>query len=286
MSLAIDDGLQASTPTCGAAGTAGSAEGTSNWCAASSRYRALRAVSSSWRPVATTRPWSRTTIWSASTTVANRCATTSVVRSFDAVRIARCNAALTVVRRDLGKPDDEPCHEVPAFAREIADRHLEATCLHILGTVHRRLGHHRRALDHLGEALELATALRTAPLPADTLADLARTHLDQGEYQPAQDYLQHALDLAEASGLRLTRARVLTHTAALALGEADPGRASACAEAALAICRETGYRPGEAYGESVLAQVRRLAGDLPGAERHARRAQMIVADLGMPEPVS
>lgn len=192
---------------------------------------------------------------------------------------------LTAVRRDLGKPDDEPCHEALAFARELADRHLEATCLHILGTVHRRLGHHRRALDHLGEALELATELRTAPLQADALADLARTHLDQGEHQPARTYLRRALDLAEASGLRLTRARVLTHTAALALGEADPTRATACAEAALSICRETGHRPGEAYGEAVLAQARRQAGDLPGAERHERRAQMIVTDLGVPEPV-
>src|SRR5690606_18319152 len=45
---------------------------TSSWCLASSRYSGVDATSSEWVPTPTTSPWSRTTMWSESTTVLRR----------------------------------------------------------------------------------------------------------------------------------------------------------------------------------------------------------------------
>ncbi|GIU86034.1 MAG: hypothetical protein KatS3mg009_0549 [Acidimicrobiia bacterium] len=77
----------------GAARQLAAAVGAPSADAHSRAYRPPRATSSSWVPSSTTRPWSTTTIRSASRAVCSRCAISTVVRPRAATPIARCTRA-------------------------------------------------------------------------------------------------------------------------------------------------------------------------------------------------
>ncbi|GLW68783.1 regulatory protein AfsR [Kitasatospora phosalacinea] len=183
----------------------------------------------------------------------------------DREAIARTN--LAVVQRALGQPGEaiRGIGEALPVHRRHRNRFSEAVALTCLSSAHTDLGDHAtgRLLAH--SALTTARAVRNRALEANAQLALGAAHLRARRAAEAATAHREALRLAEAAGDRHPQAAALSGLAA-ALLDTDPRAALRCAERALGLAREAGFRVLEGNALTVLAHVRTRLGD-PHAAR-------------------
>ncbi|MFB7950171.1 BTAD domain-containing putative transcriptional regulator [Kitasatospora phosalacinea] len=178
----------------------------------------------------------------------------------DREAIARTN--LAVVRRALGQPGEaiRGIGEALPVHRRHRNRFSEAVALTCLSSAHTDLGDHPTGQLLAHGALTAARAVRNRALEANAQLALGTAHFRA--HRPAEAAAAHreALRLAEAAGDRHPQAAALSGLAA-ALLDTDPRAALRCAEDALGLAREAGFRMLEGDALTVLARVRTRLGE-------------------------
>ncbi|MFF4339618.1 BTAD domain-containing putative transcriptional regulator [Kitasatospora sp. NPDC001540] len=182
----------------------------------------------------------------------------------DREAIARTN--LAVVRRALGQPGEairEIGEALPVHRRH-RNRFSEAVALTCLSCAHTDLGDHATGQLLAHSALTAARAVRNRALEANAQLALGSAYLRAHRAAEAATAHREALQSAEAAGDRHPQVAALSGLAA-ALLDTDPRAALRCAERALGLAREAGFRVLEGDALTVLAHVRTRLGDPPAA---------------------
>jgi tetratricopeptide (TPR) repeat protein len=164
-------------------------------------------------------------------------------------------------------------------ARNIDDRHAEASALTDLGTAQSDAGDYPAATTSLARALELYRGLGELLGVANSRTELNYVQSRTGDYSAATDSLIEALNLYRHLGDRLGEARVLTALGGVQVETDDYPAASVSLSRALQLYRDLQDRLGEAHVLNDLGIVRRETGDYPAAVAGLTQALKLYRDL-------
>jgi tetratricopeptide (TPR) repeat protein len=134
-------------------------------------------------------------------------------------------------------------------ARKRGYLRYEAEANVVLGSIHSTRGGSAPALKHYQQGRELAARSKARWVEIEAMIGQALVNDD------AQLALE-AVNSARQLDMRLSEAKALTALARVRLGEGLMTEARAAAEAALALHRELGSRPGQPQAEAVLSACR------------------------------
>lgn len=163
--------------------------------------------------------------------------------------------------------------------RQIGDRAGTMRALGNLGVVSERLGHYERALDHLHEALDLCHDGAPAG-EATALLNLGIVYGRLGRYDLSVDHLDRALALLRAAGNRGSEARALTNLGIVHARLGDSERALDRCQQALAIFRAAGSSDQEGYALTGIGVVHAQNGRYDQALELLRRAIDLFREAG------
>ncbi len=177
----------------------------------------------------------------------------------------------------------ELVHAANALAHELGTTRYELRALNVLASLNDDLGRQPVAIQHSQTALRVADASTDRYPYVQALIGLGAAHCHQGQQDNARAWIDKAIAESESSGYRMLLGLARAVLAEIQLGRGRAAEAIAEAGLALAIHRETGYRPAEA---DALALIGRAYGDEDPeqAERYAREAYALYAAMGMPVP--
>jgi DNA-binding SARP family transcriptional activator/Tfp pilus assembly protein PilF len=177
----------------------------------------------------------------------------------------------------------ELVHAANALARELGATRYELRALNVLASLNDDLGRQPVAIQHSQTALRVADASTDRYPYVQALIGLGAAHCHQGQHENARAWIDRAIAESDESGYRMLLGQARSVLAEIQLSRGRATEAIAEAELALAIHRETGYRPGEA---DVLALIGRGYGDddPAQAERYAREAYALYTEMGIPVP--
>lgn len=128
------------------------------------------------------------------------------------------------------------------------------------------------------EGAQLASRYADASLEVDHLKTLGWTNLNLGDRKAAAEALERGLSLARRSGSPVRIRSILGPLSDLRLWEGDLDEARALVQERIALSLETGSRGDEVYSQVWLADLERMAGNLPEAEKAADRALSLSRD--------
>jgi len=162
-------------------------------------------------------------------------------------------AAATSFQAALNEaPDDEPW--------------LKAEALCSLGSIENRQGRSLRALEILGQSLDVAVSADDPDAIARARMYLALAYKRLGSFVLARRHLQAALAIVRESGPRVGLAAILTNLAVLEDTLGDPDAASARGLEALEEFAATGHGEGSSSTLRLLGDVHTKRGELDKAE--------------------
>jgi tetratricopeptide (TPR) repeat protein len=131
-----------------------------------------------------------------------------------------------------------------------------AEILNRLGRVSLRLGEGEQAQKYLEAALEQAQLSGDHLLPARVLGNLGNAQALTGNSDEALKTLDRALQATRSAGDRLGTAKLLHNLARLHLKAGGRDWAEALARESYELSVEIGWREGEAFGATLLEQLR------------------------------
>jgi class 3 adenylate cyclase/tetratricopeptide (TPR) repeat protein len=144
-------------------------------------------------------------------------------------------------------------------------------------------------LGRFGEAradYELALEATRSPehprpwLEARALAALAQAYWHEDRYSETEAVLPQAFAAAEAAAADDVTARLLLTSGSIALGKGDSRQALSLHERALEVAEQSGDRESEALARHALAETRLVTGSFEDGLSEARRADVLLRDLG------
>lgn len=200
---------------------------------------------------------------------------------------ARALSSLSLVERSGGRLAEalDQAGRALALFRRLGDRSWEARTLTHLGWFQLSLGRPERALPELEAALALRREAGDRRGEAVTLHHLGRARADLGEKEAALELGRAGLAAARAAGDRAVEADVLELLGSLLANTsrpADRAEGRAGLEAALAIRRDLGHRPGEAAALQLLGELDLAAGEPAAARDRLAAALDLQRAIGLP----
>jgi tetratricopeptide (TPR) repeat protein len=173
--------------------------------------------------------------------------------------------------------------EAQALCQEAGNRSGEAEAVSQLGLVQQRQGRPEAAIEHQERAITICRELDHRYGETLVLARYAEADVQAGRPLQAIGLLEQALRFAKRLGARPVEALVLNGLgeALLAGGRAD--RAPDQHTAALQLAERMADANEQARAHHGLARTHAALGHIEPAERHARTAYALYAELGVPE---
>lgn len=154
-----------------------------------------------------------------------------------------------------------------------------AMALHNLAEIEFELGNFPAANEHLTRCLTMRREHEDAVGEAMTLVALGRTHSQLGRHPDALAALTAGLRLCRRTGNREDEWEALLSRSEVHLRLGNAALAHQDAEEALTLTRATGERYGEAAALRQLGRVQDVQGERAAADRQARHAERIFADV-------
>jgi tetratricopeptide (TPR) repeat protein len=165
-------------------------------------------------------------------------------------------------------------------ARAADDRAAEGRAHSLTGTVQRRLGEYRAAVDDYTRALEIHRGTGDRPAEAEALHGLGLCHWRLGQYDDALALFTEALAIYREHGDRANEGRALHGLALvfLPLGRYDDAREHN--ERAIAVYREVGDRTSEGRSLNNLGIIYHRQARHERAQEHYEAALRIAREVG------
>jgi DNA-binding SARP family transcriptional activator len=162
-----------------------------------------------------------------------------------------CMIWIATIHRETGNPGLALEYATVALdaARKRGRLRYEAEANVVLGSIHYTRGLSAPALKHYQQGRELAARSEAPWVEIEAMIGQALVNDDA-------ELALEAVNRARLRDMRLSEAKALTALAQVRLGEGLMTEARAAAEAALALHRELGSRPGQAQAEAVLSACR------------------------------
>jgi len=157
---------------------------------------------------------------------------------------------------------------------------VEAECLVVHAAALRTLGEHVAALDLVGQAIALARASGNRLAEAQATRELGTIWYEQADWDRASDAFRDAAELARESHSKRETALSLRYHAVVLRHVERFEDARRLAESALAIFRELGDRPYEAFSCLTLGMVLLQLGD-PSARRFVEEAHSVLREMNL-----
>jgi tetratricopeptide (TPR) repeat protein len=192
---------------------------------------------------------------------------------------------LAAIHRDLGAHQPAMEHITLALSLLGTGGHplFEAECLAVRASID-CAGDPDAALDTYQQAWRLAHTSHNRYPEVESLVGLATAHLRKGEYEPALGYAERALGITRQAGFRLLEGQALAALAAIRLARDGAGPAIDLGQQALLAHQQTGHRLGEARVHTLLADARERAGDQAAAATHRSAARTLFSEIGAELP--
>lgn len=204
-----------------------------------------------------------------------------VTRTGQHRRVAALTTAMAALLRSDGLWADAITRHTVAVqaARDIGDRHVEATALNDLGDALYLSGDFRAAAEVQEKAVSICRELGDRQGQANALSDLGGLRELLGDHRGAVD-LEEALAICRDLGDRYGQAWALDWMGYTRRRTGDVVGAAGPLAEALSIYRDIGRRHGHACAVGQIGAVQRHTGDLAGAAQSLAEALGICRDLG------
>lgn len=195
--------------------------------------------------------------------------------------LAFAHGNLAVNLSHIGQLEQACSHSLAelAICRELGDRFGEQRALGNLGYTH--LAHHRpsQAIVYLQQQLELAGEIDAPIGQAFALVNLGKAHHQLGHSDQAITLVERGQTWYETTGDEYRQCDVHEILARIHIDLGHYNQAIALATQGLDHARRIGYRFGEVWALTTLAQAHRLTGDTGKAGNYAKRALATSSNL-------
>lgn len=157
---------------------------------------------------------------------------------------------------------------------------LEAINQERLGRTYNSLGEHRKGMDHLGHALDLARGSGDPKLLSMVLGDLGLSQLGLSQIDKAMTYFNDALEMSRRAQDREIEAATLGYLGSGYRRLGQEQKATDCFREALALDRQIGNREGMARTLFDLGTSAYFHGELQSAKDHYEQSLSVAREVG------